>query len=248
MNETPLEKSILEMVKKNIRNDNNYRSKNIHVTAITQPCMRRTYYDITQPKKEIAYESAAIFTIGKMVHAGIVLNPDGNEIHMAANIRTMEPIDVKDINVINYFDCVSGSMDHLVNVNGEDIIIDLKTWSALTSKGFKWGGPKEESEDYINQVNIYKLLYWINHKKEIKRACIAHLDTASRLSDIRVFEINLQPIEVIQKMVLDKLDQLKGGKVPNRFTSWRCDYCPHNTKEICNPESEGNFKLKPKDK
>lgn len=242
-NGTPLEKYLYDLTRSIIKNDSSSgnRSKSIHVTSLTQPCVRRTYYDLTHPKKEISYESAAIFRIGQIVHSGVVLNPERNETSMGANIRTMKPIEVKDINPINFFDCITGTIDDIIEHNGETIIVDKKTFSTLK----RWE-PKEAGEDYIFQLNEYKLLYYINFGKEIKKGAIVYLDTASRFEKIKVFEIQLDTIENIKVKVLAKLDLLKSGKVPPRVTSWRCDYCPHATKELCDPEQDPTFKFKVK--
>lgn len=256
MNQTPLENYLLELVKKTVNNDssNSDRSKSLHATQLTAPCMRRQYYDLTRPKQALSFETAAVFRVGQIIHSGIILSKDRNEYSLGANIRTMEPIEVKDINPINFFDCVTGTIDDLMNINGEEIIVDKKTFSSVTSssanneqsKIYNKYLPKDVNEDYVNQLNIYKLLYYIKTKKEVKRGVIIYLDVATRLKNTLVFEIQLDTIENIKAKVLVKLDLLKSGKVPPRVTSWRCDYCPHATKEVCDPEQDPTFKFKVK--
>lgn len=245
VNGTPLEKYLYDLVRSKIQKDSTSkdRAKAIHVTSLTAPCVRRTYYDISRPKKEIAYESAAIFRIGQIVHEGVVLNEKHNEVPLSANIRTMTKIPREEINPINFFDCVTGTVDDLVDYGPDTVIVDKKTYSTLK----RWE-PTEASEDYVFQLNEYKLLYYINYGKEIKKGAIIYLDTASRFDKIRVFEVQLEPIEIIKAKVLAKLDMLKSGVIPPRVISWRCLYCNWNGTDVCNPKSDPNYETLVKNK
>src|SRR5438132_54618 len=108
MNESKIELGVLDIVKTTIMGDERTRSKAIHVTQITGPCLRKPYYELQGEPQERTYESQAVMKLGTIVHELIVLNEDENETPLAGNIRLMKPIDPKKINPINFFDCISG--------------------------------------------------------------------------------------------------------------------------------------------
>ena len=157
----------------------------------------------------------------------------------------MKPIDPKKINPINFFDCISGKVDDIVEIDGEKVIVDKKTYSSVTKRSaedadakiYSKFEKKEIDSDYVFQLNEYKLLYFLKTGIDIKKGAIVYLDTATRFARPRVFEVCLEPIEEIQKKILDKLDVLRLGTLPDRNISWRCNYiCPY--KSICKPEED----------
>lgn len=237
MNDTPLEKHILDLVQKSVRGDaSTPRSKAVHATMIAGECVRRPYYELTEEYRAPSQETSGIFKLGTIVHDAIILNKDGNEISVAANIRTMKPIKSKFINAINFFDCVSGRIDDVIEFNGSKSIVDKKTYSSVN----RWN-PDKIDDAYIFQLNEYKLLYHINYPElpEINSGVIAYIDVATRFKEIRVFQVELWGLDVIREKVLKKLDLLKAGTLPPRYVSWKCKFC--SFKDICKPEEEKDF-------
>ena len=261
MNSTPIEKHLLELTKKTISDDTESkgRGKTIHATSITGKCVRKPYYGLTEEEVPIDYESSAVFKVGRMVHSGIQLSEEKNEYKMGGNIRNMTPIDSKRITIVNFFDCITGTADDILDINGELVIVDKKTISAVTKNSvdkffnippnekkppvFLWM-PKEASEDYVFQLNEYKLLYFIKHGIEIKKGAIIYLEMSTRFREPMVFEIDLLPIEEIRKQVIEKLDKLKLGvetkTPPDRYIDWHCRYCLF-AKTVCHPEQVDNY-------
>lgn len=237
MNSSPLEKYILDLVQKSVRGDSKEpRARAIHATTIAGSCVRRPYYELTEQPKPLSQETSGIFKLGTIVHDAIILNKDGNEISVAADIRRMKPIKPKAINAINFFDCVSGRIDDVIEFNGSKSIVDKKTYSSVN----RWN-PDKIDDAYIFQLNEYKLLYHINYPDlpEINSGVIAYIDVATRFKEIRVFQVELWGLDVIREKVLAKLDLLKAGTLPPRYVSWKCKFCPY--KDICKPEQEPNF-------
>jgi CRISPR/Cas system-associated exonuclease Cas4 (RecB family) len=248
MNESKIELGVLDLVKVAVMGDERSRSKTIHVTAITGPCMRKPFYELQGEPQTRTYESQAVMKLGTIVHELIVLNKNENELSLAGNIRNMQYLDPKKINHFNFFDCISGKVDDIVQVDGEPVIVDKKTYSSVTKKSaedaeskvyFKFE-KREVDEDYVFQLNEYKLLYFLKTGVDIKKGAIVYLDTATRFARPRVFEVCLKSIEEIKAAVLAKLDVLKLGVLPERTVSWRCNYiCPY--KSICKPEEDPKF-------
>lgn len=227
MNSTPLEQNLLNMVKEKIIHDasSGHRSDSIHVTQLNRGCLRQTWYEINLPKPPLDYEKAAIFRLGHMVHAGLILS-EQNEVHLGANVRTLEVIKTKDIKKKgNFFDCTTGTADDILNINGEIVLVDKKTTN---------GVPKELSGDYAEQLNMYKLLYFIKTGVDVKKGAIIYLNKIDSFKTVAVFEVALDSVEAIQKRMIEKLDIIKYGK-PERVVSKRCLWCPFKD-IICHPE------------
>src|SRR5947209_6094662 len=151
---------------------------------------------MTEKEQTIDYETAAVFRVGTIVHDSITLSKDKNEYKMAGNIREMKPLKPSDITFFNFLDCISGTADDIIEVNGELVIVDKKTISTVTkssmdryfsgeSKVVSLWFPKEASSDYIFQLNEYALLYYINHGVIIKKGAIIYLDMATRFREPR---------------------------------------------------------------
>ena len=183
------------------------RSNNVHVSHLTQPCIRKSWYDFHEKPSPLTYDSICNFFAG-------------------TNVRTMKPVKAKDINDINKYDCVTGTVDDIIEREGDIIIIDKKTFNGKKKL-------TEPSEDYVNQINIYKLLLKVNEDVEAKYGCILYLDKSKSFKDPQAFVFELRPIEHIRLDIIKKLDYLKMTVEPERTVTWRCNWCPH--KEVCNP-------------
>ena len=123
------------------------------------------------------------------------------------------------------YQCVKGSMDDLVEIDGELIICDKKT--------NKKGLPKVAKEQHMRQMAIYKLLYFITTGIEIKRAAVIYIEkvTAWERHQTRVFD--LPPIEDIRDFVLPKLQVLDTDTPPPKVITFLCSWCDYY--KTCKP-------------
>jgi CRISPR/Cas system-associated exonuclease Cas4 (RecB family) len=236
LNNTPLELYVNDLIDKSILDREERPRTSIRVTDLSGPCMRKVWYDIKGIPFEFDLKTICNFEMGNMVHNRIVLNKKQNEIAIKANVRTNELLKQKEeIGHDRFYDCVSGKFDDVISFHGESILVDKKTYSS------KWpiAVPKEPSSDYIFQLNVYKLLFWIKTGTEIKRAVIAYIDVATKMQDKISFEIELKPIEEIKASVIEKLNTLSKKTEPDRVVSKRCLYCPFL--KTCKPESTENY-------
>ena len=231
MNSTPLEQDLLNLVKETIIYDasKGNRSQSIHVTQINRGCLRQTWYEINTPKPALDYERAAIFRLGNMVHSGLVLDGE-NEVHLGANVRLMKPIKTKDINSLNFYDCITGTADDILHRNGETIIVDKKTTNGI---------PKEASKDYTFQLNVYKLLYFIKTGVDVKKGAIIYLNKIDSFKTVAVFEVALDTIDNIREEVLVRLTKVSFETPPSKVVSKRCLWCPYKD-IICHPEEDNS--------
>jgi CRISPR/Cas system-associated exonuclease Cas4 (RecB family) len=234
------EEQIIDKFKKAVikKATSGIRSDNIHVTSLTSPCLRRTYYSRKFPKKEPTFEEAGILLFGTMVHENIALDKV-TELKLCADIRNKTPIHPSKINKENLYDCIEGSMDDLMEIDGTVYILDKKTFSSKKN----WI-PKEPNSDYVMQINIYSMLTKYCYNMDIKKGAILYMDTATRFAELRCFTFDLNDIELTRQQMLEKLDELKKDKMPNRYISWRCGYCSFS--DICNPKEALDYETNKK--
>lgn len=216
------------------------RSRTVHASHITGACMRKSWYEFREKPEPLSAESIANFYVGQLLHRETPLARK-NEIKYSANIRTMKPIDVKDINDYNLFDCVTGTADDLIEWEGDLVIADKKTWSSLKIN-YRNGGTYEKKEltepdeSYVNQLNIYKLLNYICDGVQAKKGVLLYLDKATSFKEPLPFVFDLKPVDEIRSWVIDRLDKIKQLVEPDRVITKYCRYCPFKT--ICNPPKE----------
>jgi len=206
------------------------RTKAIHVSDLTSPCMRRTWYNFRRPEISLTMDSICNFYLGTLLHEQAVLG-GRNEIPLSANITEMKPISATEINQENFNDCVTGTIDDILEINGKTVIVDKKTTNRI---------PERPSEEYVTQINIYKLLLYINEKIDVKKGAILYLDKPSSFKETKCFDFDLMGLEEIEKMVKNKLAEIKSETEPYRAITFRCDYCPHL--KTCDPHQNGGTK------
>lgn len=213
------------------------RSRTVHASHLTGECVLKTWYEFREKPEPLTAQSIANFYVGQILHKNASLSKK-NEIHYACNIRTMKAIQTKDINDINLFDCVTGTADDLIEFEGNLIIADKKTWSSLKIN-YRAGGTYEKREktvadqNYINQLNIYKLLIYITEGVEAKKGVLLYLDKATSFKDPLPFVFDLKPIDEIRSWVLERLDKIRQHIEPERTITKYCTYCPFL--KICDP-------------
>jgi len=203
------------------------RSKAIHVSDLTSPCTRKTWYNFHSTEVPINLDSICNFYLGILLHEQAKLGKR-NEVPVTANIREKKPVNVSEINQDNFYECVTGTIDDILEINGKTVIVDKKTTNRI---------PEQPSEEYQTQINIYKLLLYINEGIDVKKGAILYLEKPSSFKETACFVFDLMNLEEIERMVIYKLDELKSQTEPNRVITFRCDYCPHF--KTCDPHQNG---------
>ena len=196
--------------------------KSIHVSDLTSDCMRKAWYRLNDHAIDLRdFKKSLPLVHGTALHEVCNLGGLEHELSMFCNVKTGK---IKTDND-SLFDCVKGSMDDLVEIDGELFICDKKT----TKKSI----PKEAPDTYKTQMNIYKLLYYITTGVEIERACIVYIDKSSAWERHKTRCFELLPIEEIRKFVLDKLQVLDVDTPPKKVVTFLCPWCSYYTE--CNP-------------
>ena len=232
MNDTEISNHIIEQFKKAQQDKvlNGERSETVHVSHLTIPCMRKTWYDFHQPQKPLSYATICNFYLGTILHENISLG-GRNEVPLAANIRTMKPVEINDIGKDDFYDCLTGTIDDILEIGNETVIVDKKTTNQI---------PEYPAEEYVAQINYYKLLLYIVEGIEVKTGAILYLDKPSSFKESKCFVFHLWSLKDISEQVISKLDQLKCANEPDRVITFRCDWCPHL--KICDPYGNGGLR------
>lgn len=205
--------SIINFVKKDPER------KNIHVSDLTGDCMRQPWYRLhSHTPMERTYSESVPLAHGTALHS--ISDLGGiNEIKLAGNIFKMKAVRYDSRKrPLNFNEVVQGSIDDIIDIDGELIIADKKTTRDSI--------PKEAPMKYKLQMNIYKLLYFINKKVEIKKAGLIYIDKSSGWKRYKSIVFDLLPIDEIKDYVIDKLKILSQKDPPERVETYLCNFCP----------------------
>jgi len=202
----------------------NYEKKqekrtNIHVSDLVSDCMRKPWYRLRDyQQKEKSFGEALPLVHGTMLHECVNLGGIEHELKLAGNIKTMKPVEYTNKpRKKDRYECIQGSMDDLIEIDDELVICDKKTTKQI---------PKIVSEQYQQQLNIYKLLYYINYNVEVKTGAIIYIDKTSAWNKHKTITFELLDIQDIREYCLESLGVLKQEGIPDRTESFLCNWCP----------------------
>jgi len=249
-----LDKSDVEEHVKNLFWDliNAYNTKNTgerintyHVSDFTSPCMRKPWYGRTQPRPEPNAEEDRHLWLGNIVHEHTTLESI-NEMTMCYDIvkdMAIPPKTVQHMPKDDTVNIITGTLDDLLFYKDHAIIADKKTWNGGGRE--KW----EPNEEYVKQLNIYRVLLWETAKIDARIGCLLFLD---KTEDLRPQPIafDLDPIQKTKQFMREKLEDLKQSNGPNASVCWLCTgqnrknkfYCPWTN--ICSKETDRDKQLR----
>ncbi len=109
-------------------------------------CWRKKYLELRgEYREEYTEELKRLFTLGNIIHRQMTrefIEKESSNFHLVAS--------EVDIPTNEY---ISGRIDNVVSVNGENVIIDVKSAGDWTLKTIRSGGDCDEN--YKNQVLLY---------------------------------------------------------------------------------------------
>lgn len=221
-----------------LEEQNKHRLGGIHVTTWNKKCSRNIWYSAEQKHDiyTINAETASHFYYGHLIHTTTDLKGKLHELTMAYDFVNDKIIPVWDIRSgkfvlddTNKWDICIGTNDDMIDIEavGDSFaIVDKKTYN--TEKYT----PREPSEDYVLQINIYRLLINKVMALDAKYGVVAYIDTATKGLKHIEFPFELQDIDKTRAHLLimrkEILDAKANGVLPPRTYSWLCDgYCNH---------------------
>lgn len=176
------------------------RSKEIHVTDLVYECLRKAYYS-KKHKPMLTREGLLAVWLGEAVH-----RLDAGK-HSEIKVQ---------------YNGVVGSVDELVKINNELILVEKKTCKKL---------PQYPYPHHINQVEYY---YFMLKQQGIEPTKLVIFYISKSENKTREFEITPRDLAVIEGEFTEKLAILKKSLETNTppprpydQPDWLCDYCPY---------------------
>ena len=185
----------------------------VHVSDLVG-CPLRSWHRVHEKfVVELTPMQKRTFWFGHVLHDKIILS-DENELYMQANIEDME-IDLSDSKAR-----LVGSLDNIIELpDGEKVICDTKTTFKIPKDGIP--------EAYVRQLSLYKLLYFIETKVEVKRGAILWCEKMTGLKNVKAEVVDLPEIAEIQDWAVQRMKLLHQDKAPPAEPYKWCKYCEH---------------------
>lgn len=155
-------------------------------------CWRKKYLELKGLyKEEFSEELLRLFNIGNVIHREItreLIEKEGKGFHLVSS----------EVNIPTH-KYISGRVDNIISVNGENVIVDVKSCSNWTMESIRNGGDCEEN--YMNQVLLYMhltgihkgmLLFVGKNKGDLEEVNVAYNEERAKelVKEIEEFFIN----------------------------------------------------------
>jgi len=212
----------------------------IHVSDLISPCMRNVIYSKITPEKSSTTEDMKFLYFGQCLHANsnMASKPEYHEMKLLYNWVT----DAEQLIVMkeNKWDYIAGSIDDIIEVDGELIICDKKTTGSIdyfSPNSWNKGTPRA-NEGHKLQTNMYRVLLNKCKKLDAKWGCNIYIDNCvskDKKDKPSAIAYKLQdPEETLGQMVQAAeiiKEAMTEGVLPERTKNYLCDgVCPHSTK------------------
>lgn len=218
----------------------------IHVSDLIKECDRYVAYGkITPPDfKSMDTESLSTLFMGQCVHKNTVLvDEQHSELFLAWDYVQNKPLTYEEAKSIpeddpRQLDIIYGSIDDLVYVDGEAVIVDKKT-----TKKFKWTlSPTAKAHDsHRLQVNCYRVLLQKCYGIDAKSGCNIYIPIGNE-EEGKVYKDRPTPIayklgkpEETEAWMIERAKSIKriytDFELPKRTKCFLCDsMCPYASK------------------
>jgi len=213
----------------------------IHVTDLIKPCMRYVMYGKFMPDKykSMSTEDVKSMFFGQAVHkvTNLSTNPDDNELFLAYNYEKDESVTYEEAALLEkddpvQLDIIYGSIDDLIEVDGELIIVDKKTTGSIE---YFSRATSRANEGHIAQINCYRVLLQKCYNRDAKRGCNIYISNSVN-KDKRDIPVPItyklgKPEEYLNMMITNARnikESILNKKLPERTRCYLCDgMCPH---------------------
>jgi len=221
----------------------------IHVSDLISPCNRKVVYSKIWPEEWMSTNSESIKSLffGQLLHKAIKLDKR-NEVQIVwdwvKDTTNVEMEDIKD----KPWDNISGSIDDIVNVKGEDVLVDMKTTGSIDYFKSVASGRFKKNEGHVAQLNMYRVLYYKLKNIDIKWGVNIYIDNCvSKETKEKPITIpfKLEKMEITEALMKERSQKIKDfmtkGVLPERTKNYLCDgMCDYATK--CFTDDRTSFK------
>lgn len=209
------------------------RKGQLHVSDVISPCMRKVWYGKNDKNKSFDTETIRPLYIGQAIHSAsmVASDPKYHEITLAYNYNNDKVVDLKKMKDTPledpiWWDILIGSIDDLIQVDGEWVICDKKTTGSID---YFAKSTSKASDSHITQLNHYRVLLMKCLGIDAKYGCIIYIDTKGSMNFDKPIPIpfRLDPIEEtlekIKKNGTILKESMLSGKIPERTRCYLCD-------------------------
>ena len=212
----------------------------IHVSDLIKPCMRYVIYKKASNSSSMNTEELKSLYFGQLVHEHSQLaETEHHEKFLGYNYVKDKPVDLKWAQSLKdddpeHLDIIYGSIDDLIKVKDEWVIVDKKTTGSI---GYFQKYNSKVSDSHRAQINAYGALLKKCYGITVKRGCIMYIsnqvvkevrDRPTALS-FKLSDPDKEIAELIEKAKTIK-DALTNKTLPGRTKNFLCDgMCPFAT-------------------
>ncbi len=212
----------------------------IHVSDLIKPCMRNVMYAKFVPRqyRQMTTEDMKSMFYGQAIHqvTNLSTNPEDNELFLAYDYVADKGLTYKQAKNIKpdsprQLDIIYGSIDDIIEVDGEIIIVDKKTTGSID---YFSRATSRASEGHIAQANMYAVLLQKCYGRVAKRGCNIYISNSisKEKRDIPIpitYKLG-DPIEYLNTMITNAniiKESLATKELPERTRCFMCDgMCP----------------------
>jgi len=196
----------------------------IHVSDLLKPCQRYVVYSKIFPPEysSMNTEDMKSLIYGQMIHHEIKLDKENNEIPLLWNWLEDKPLedwftDDENWHKGNPWDHLSGTIDDLIYVKGEPVIVDKKTTGSIDY--FKRFG--KPSDSHKPQINMYRVLLKKCLGIDAKWGANLYISNCISPDDKKrdapvIIPYKLQDVEETEKMMIERI-------IPEGTKNFMCD-------------------------
>jgi hypothetical protein len=226
------------MRKAQIEAMNTERLGMFHVSDVIKDCMRYPAYSKIRPRMMSTEDYKSLY-MGQVIHSNsMVADPDKHELFLAYDFEENISItydeackipedDPRQLNILY------GSVDDVIEVDGQYVITDKKTTGSLDY--FVKKRDKKPNDTHMKQINVYRSLLEKCYGIEAKYGCVIYLPNSISKEErdkVHPMYFKLEDIEKTDVWVKEKLAILQDfkitGNLPDRTRNYLCDgFCPY---------------------
>jgi hypothetical protein len=213
-----------------------------HVSDIIKDCMRYSAYGKESKESHMSTEDYKSLVMGQIIHAHTPLtDEEHNEMFLAWDFEKKEPLTLKEAQAIpegdaRHLDIIYGSIDDVVLLDGQYIIMDKKTTGSIDY--FKRKRDKKPNDGHMKQINAYRSLLKKCYGIDAKYGCVVYIPNSISKEQRDMphpMYFKLDEVEDTDKWMFENVATLKhfmvSGEYPDRVRNYLCDgFCPHAMK------------------
>jgi len=234
------EKVYFDFRKSQIKGMETERLGVIHVSDLIKPCMRYVAYGKSIPRMSSTEDIKSLF-IGQAIHNLTILNDEEhNEMFLGYDYVRDEAISLEEAKKLDkddpkHLDIIYGSIDDLVKVGKDWVIVDKKTTGSIDY--FSRANSKA-SESHIDQINRYRVLLKKCYNIDAKWGAVVYISNSisketvdkPQVKPFKLAEMEETLADMVEKSRIIK-DFVTNNTLPERTKNFLCDgYCPYATK------------------